>query len=72
MRRNGAVLGLVLHFAGRYPDTAMSVGITDPMPCTAVAVNLQQLRAVPSPRRPAAGPSTCDRWSCFCTPWKTA
>ncbi|MFB6679877.1 hypothetical protein ACFCWG_47365 [Streptomyces sp. NPDC056390] len=47
MRRNGAVLGLVLHFAGRYPDTAMSVGITDPMPCTAVAVNLQQLRAVP-------------------------
>ncbi|MFB6677399.1 hypothetical protein ACFVDQ_41295 [Streptomyces sp. NPDC057684] len=42
----GAVLGLVLHPAGRYPDTAMSVTITDPIPCTAVAVNLQQLRAV--------------------------
>ncbi|MFC9618380.1 hypothetical protein [Streptomyces sp. NPDC056938] len=42
----GAVLGLVLHPAGRYPDTAMSVVITDPIPATAVAVNLQQLRAV--------------------------
>ncbi|MFF1399479.1 hypothetical protein ACFVZD_37490 [Streptomyces sp. NPDC058287] len=42
----GAVLAIVLHPAGRYPDTAMSVVITDPIPCTAVAVNLQQLRAV--------------------------
>ncbi|RII07985.1 hypothetical protein DSC45_34280 [Streptomyces sp. YIM 130001] len=41
----GAVLALVLHPAGRYPDTAMSVVITDPIECTAVAVNLQQLRA---------------------------
>ncbi|MET7666334.1 hypothetical protein ABZT51_49110 [Streptomyces sp. NPDC005373] len=39
----GAVLGLVLHPAGRYPDTAMSVVIEDPVPSTAVAVNLQQL-----------------------------
>ncbi|MEU5547906.1 type II toxin-antitoxin system PemK/MazF family toxin [Streptomyces sioyaensis] len=41
----GAVLAIVLHPSGRYPDTAMSVMIGDPMPCTAVAVNLQQLRA---------------------------
>lgn len=40
----GALLAIVLHPAGRYPDTAMSVVITDPLPCTAVAVNLQQLR----------------------------
>ncbi|UFQ19951.1 MULTISPECIES: hypothetical protein [Streptomyces] len=39
-----AVLAIVLHPSGRYPDTAMSVVIGDPMPCTAVAVNLQQLR----------------------------
>lgn len=41
----GAVLAIVLHPSGRYPDTAMSVVIGDPMPCTAVAVNMQQLRA---------------------------
>ncbi|GGO54654.1 type II toxin-antitoxin system PemK/MazF family toxin [Streptomyces lasiicapitis] len=41
----GAVLAIVLHPSGRYPDTAMSVVIGDPLPCTAVAVNLQQLRA---------------------------
>ncbi|MGW6360906.1 hypothetical protein ACWFR5_38500 [Streptomyces sp. NPDC055092] len=41
----GAVLGLVLHPPGRYPDTAMSVVIEDPVPSTAVAVNLQQLRS---------------------------
>ncbi|MFH8797593.1 hypothetical protein [Streptomyces sp. NPDC017941] len=41
----GAVVALVLHPAGRYPDTAMSVVIGDPLPCTAVAVNLVQLRA---------------------------
>ncbi|MFB8000118.1 hypothetical protein ACFC4G_46045 [Streptomyces sp. NPDC056002] len=41
----GAVLTLVLHPAGRYPDTAMSVTITAPVLCTAVAVNLRQLRA---------------------------
>jgi mRNA interferase MazF len=40
----GAVLVIVLHPSGRYPDTAMSVVIDDPLPCTAVAVNLQQLR----------------------------
>ncbi|MET9419045.1 hypothetical protein ABZY03_33695 [Streptomyces klenkii] len=40
----GAVLAIVLHPSGRYPDTAMSVVIGDPMPCTAVAVNMQQLR----------------------------
>ncbi|MFB8000244.1 hypothetical protein ACFC4G_46710 [Streptomyces sp. NPDC056002] len=42
----GAVLTLVLHPAGRYPDTAMSVVIDTPIPCTAIAVNLQQLRTV--------------------------
>ncbi|MFE9292014.1 hypothetical protein [Streptomyces olivaceus] len=40
----GAVLALVLHDSGRYPDTAMSVVIGDPFPCTAVAVNIVQLR----------------------------
>jgi mRNA interferase MazF len=40
----GAVLAIVLHPAGHYPDTAMSVTIDDPMPGTAVVVNLQQLR----------------------------
>ncbi|SEG94918.1 mRNA interferase MazF [Actinacidiphila yanglinensis] len=40
----GAVVTIVLHPSGRYPDTAMSVVIVDPLPCTAVAVNLQQLR----------------------------
>ncbi|MFI0242960.1 hypothetical protein [Streptomyces sp. NPDC016845] len=40
----GAVLALVLHPPGRYPDTAMSVVIDTPLACTAVAVNLQQLR----------------------------
>ncbi|MYZ35146.1 hypothetical protein [Streptomyces sp. MnatMP-M17] len=40
----GAVLAIVLHRPGVYPDTAMSVVITDPLPCTAVAVNLQQMR----------------------------
>ncbi|MER5720057.1 hypothetical protein [Streptomyces sp. NPDC002132] len=41
---HGAVLAIVLHPSGRYPDTAMSVMIGDPLACTAVAVNLQQLR----------------------------
>ncbi|MER6847048.1 hypothetical protein AB0A81_26570 [Streptomyces flaveolus] len=40
----GALLALVLNEAGRYPDTAMSVTIGDPLPCTAVAVNIVQLR----------------------------
>ncbi|MEV0693066.1 hypothetical protein [Streptomyces sp. NPDC050388] len=40
----GAVLVIVLHENGRYPDTAMSVVIGDPIPCTAVAVNITQLR----------------------------
>jgi mRNA interferase MazF len=40
----GAVLAIVLHDSGRYPDTAMSVVIGDPIPCTAVAVNIVQLR----------------------------
>ena len=35
---------MVLHSSGRYPDTAMSVVIGDPLACTAVAANLQQLR----------------------------
>ncbi|MEU8960073.1 hypothetical protein AB0C93_37935 [Streptomyces sp. NPDC048518] len=40
----GAVLTIVLHPSGRYPDTAMSIVIGDPIPCTAVAFNIQQLR----------------------------
>ncbi|MFJ8828071.1 hypothetical protein ACIREE_40920 [Streptomyces sp. NPDC102467] len=40
----GAVVVIVLHPSGRYPDTAMSVVISDPLPCAAVAVNVQQLR----------------------------
>ncbi|MFE2462978.1 hypothetical protein [Streptomyces sp. NPDC059402] len=34
----------MLHDSGRYPDTAGSVVIGDPLPCTAVAVNIVQLR----------------------------
>ncbi|GAA2326250.1 hypothetical protein OKJ48_29235 [Streptomyces kunmingensis] len=41
----GAVLALVLHPPGPNPDTAMSVVTNAPVACTAVAVNLQQLRA---------------------------
>ncbi|MFE3826665.1 hypothetical protein [Streptomyces sp. NPDC059092] len=43
----GAVLVIMLHRPGAYPDTAMSVVITAPLPCTAVAVavNLRQMRA---------------------------
>ncbi|WP_316784591.1 hypothetical protein [Streptomyces sasae] len=40
----GAVLVIVLHESGRFPDTAMSVVIGDPIPCTAVAVNITQMR----------------------------
>ncbi|MEU6284968.1 hypothetical protein [Streptomyces sp. NPDC047028] len=40
----GAVLAIVLHDSGRYPDTAMSVVFGDPLPCTAVAVNIVQMR----------------------------
>ncbi|UAX58512.1 hypothetical protein K5X85_36025 (plasmid) [Streptomyces sp. A144] len=40
----GGVLAIVLHDSGRYPDTAMSVVIGDLLPCTAVAVNIAQLR----------------------------
>lgn len=39
----GAVLAIVLHPADRYPDTAMSVEITEPLHRTAVAMNIQQL-----------------------------
>ncbi|MFD9396534.1 hypothetical protein ACFWBB_39080 [Streptomyces sp. NPDC060000] len=41
----GAVLVIVLHPSGKFPDTAMSVVIGDPLACTAVAVNIVQLRA---------------------------
>ncbi|MFD0547681.1 hypothetical protein ACFQ1B_37475 [Streptomyces mexicanus] len=51
---SGAVLAIVLHSAGRYPDTAMSVVLGDPVPATAVAINLQQLRSHASRARPAA------------------
>ncbi|MET7666363.1 hypothetical protein ABZT45_49880 [Streptomyces sp. NPDC005356] len=60
----GAVLTIVLHPAGRYPDTAMSVAIADPIPCTAVAVNPQQLRAVrfaEATHRGTADPATMAR-----------
>ncbi|WP_030348910.1 hypothetical protein [Streptomyces sp. NRRL S-1022] len=40
----GAVLVIVLHESGRFPDTAMSVVIDSPIPCTAVAVNIVQMR----------------------------
>jgi mRNA interferase MazF len=42
----GALLAIVLHDSGRYPDTAMSVVIAEPIACTAVAVNIVQLRAI--------------------------
>ncbi|MGJ5899394.1 hypothetical protein ACSCBZ_46765 [Streptomyces niveiscabiei] len=40
----GGLLVLVLHPPDRYPDTAMSVTISEPVPCTAVAINLMQMR----------------------------
>ncbi|WP_406003255.1 hypothetical protein [Streptomyces sp. NBC_00829] len=40
----GAVLAIVLHPSGRFPDTAMSVVLDELLPSTAVAVNIQQLR----------------------------
>jgi mRNA interferase MazF len=40
----GAVLAVMPHPASRFPDTAMSVTIEEPLPCTAVAVDIQQLR----------------------------
>ncbi|MBT2430497.1 hypothetical protein J7F02_34225 [Streptomyces sp. ISL-112] len=40
----GALLAIVLHPPGRFPDTAMSVVIEEPVPCTAVAVNVQQVK----------------------------
>ncbi|MFD8376392.1 hypothetical protein ACFV2Z_37530 [Streptomyces sp. NPDC059688] len=40
----GAVLVILLHESGRFPDTAMSVVIENPVTCTAVAVNIVQLR----------------------------
>ncbi|MGW0563918.1 hypothetical protein ACWDZ4_25735 [Streptomyces sp. NPDC003016] len=40
----GAVLAIVLHPFGRFPDTLMSVALEEPMACTAVAVDIQQLR----------------------------
>ncbi|MFZ3561822.1 hypothetical protein [Streptomyces sp. BH055] len=57
----GAVLAIVLHPAGRYPDTAMSVEITEPLHRTAVAMNIQQLH-VASRRTPRdAAPSAPTR-----------
>ncbi len=41
----GVVLAIVLHPSGRYSDTAMSVLIGAPLPCTAVAANIQRLSA---------------------------
>ncbi|MFJ2774288.1 hypothetical protein [Streptomyces sp. NPDC087300] len=60
----GAVLVIVLHPSGRYPDTAMSVVIGDPLPCTAVAANLQQLRVSrfeDAKLRGSVDPSVMDR-----------
>ncbi|MFJ2260620.1 type II toxin-antitoxin system PemK/MazF family toxin [Streptomyces sp. NPDC087844] len=62
----GAVLVIVLHPAGRFPDTAMSVAIEEPLPCTAVAVNIQQLRTTRFEEAKLHGvvdPATLDRVS---------
>ncbi|WP_329127531.1 hypothetical protein [Streptomyces sp. NBC_01465] len=52
----GAVLAIVLHPSGRFPDTAMSVVVCDPLPCTAVAVNVQQFKAARFDGAKLAGP----------------
>ncbi|MFZ3598743.1 hypothetical protein [Streptomyces sp. BH104] len=61
----GAVLAIVLHPAGRYPDTAMSVEITEPLHRTAVAMNIQQLhvasRFKDATRRGTVGPDAMSR-----------
>ena len=58
----GAVLAIVLHPSGRYPDTAMSVVLGDPIPATAVAVNLQQLRTTRFDGGPTAAQSPPRPW----------
>ncbi|MGD6756355.1 hypothetical protein [Streptomyces sp. BH105] len=59
------VLVIVLHPAGRYPDTAMSVEITEPLHRTAVAMNIQQLhvasRFKDATRRGTVGPDAMSR-----------
>ncbi|MFG2660188.1 FtsX-like permease family protein [Streptomyces sp. NPDC048425] len=69
-RQGGAVLGRVLHPAGRSPDSTMSVVIRDSIPCTAVVVNLQQLLPSASLMRPTAAPSTLPPWPASAMPYK--
>ncbi|MEV0324733.1 hypothetical protein ACIBKX_40665 [Streptomyces sp. NPDC050658] len=60
----GAVLAIVLHPPGRYPDTAMSVELSAPVQGTAVAVNIQQLRTTrfeEATRRGDVGPDVMAR-----------
>ncbi|MEV0324601.1 hypothetical protein ACIBKX_40415 [Streptomyces sp. NPDC050658] len=62
----GAVLAIVLHPIGRYPDTAMSVELSAPIQGTAVAVNIQQLRTTRfegATRRGDVGPDVMARIS---------
>lgn len=49
----GAAVALVLHPAGQYPDTVLSVELKQPVPASIFALNLAQMRA--SRFDPAAG-----------------
>ncbi|MBS2536360.1 hypothetical protein KGQ20_26720 [Catenulispora sp. NF23] len=49
----GAAVAVVLHPAGQYPDTVLSVELKQPVPASAFALNLAQMRA--SRFDPAAG-----------------
>lgn len=41
----GAAAVVVLHPAGQYPDTVLSVELKQPVPASAFALNLAQMRA---------------------------
>lgn len=49
----GAAVAIVLHPAGQYPDTVLSVELKAPFPASVFALNLAQLRG--SRFDPAAG-----------------
>ena len=49
----GAAVVVVLHPAGQYPDTVLSVELKQPIPASAFTLNLAQMRA--SRFDPAAG-----------------
>ncbi|MFF3160224.1 hypothetical protein [Streptomyces sp. NPDC057910] len=72
----GAVLAIVLHPADRYPATTISVVITAPVNCTAIAGNIQQLavasRFKGATRRGDVGPAVMPASTRPCAPSSTS